>query len=430
MSWKMTMRSKTFTRNALRLLTGAAIGSAIMSVETAEAQGVILTVRAAKHAYKNVPVTIKLSEEARKRLDISKLPILARNTDFRGQIIRDGKEVYLTFILPELAQGASKTFALHTLQNGELGNVAFVEKKENDVVIDVFENKKRNLFTRYSTQGSPFKPFLYPILTPEGEHFTRRYPQEKVAGESQDHIHHRGLWFTHGDVNGVDFWAETEKSGRTVHIGYEEVFEGPVCAGFTATTEWRAPDTTLVATDRRFVRVTPLPNGDKILDFDIHIKPNGKELKFGDTKEGSFGLRVNEALAPKPDKSTGIATPTGKMVNSRGDKDGAAWGKKAEWVDYFGPIGGKTYGVAIFDHPKNFRYPTTWHARDYGLFTVNPFGLHDFGMGDKGAGDFVVKPDETFTLRYRVLFHKGDTEAGGVASQFAVYAEPPEVEIR
>ena len=30
--------------------------------------------------------------------------------------------------------------------------------------------------------------------------------------------------------------------------------------------------------------------------------------------------------------------------------------------------------VAIFAHPSGLNHPPYWHARDYGLFAVNPFG--------------------------------------------------------
>jgi len=97
-------------------------------------------------------------------------------------------------------------------------------------------------------------------------------------------------------------------------------------------------------------------------------------VTFGDTKEGSFGLRVNESM--KVERKTG-----GKIVSSEGLEDEKAWGKPAAWVDYYGPIQGETLGIAILNHPSSFRYPTHWHVRPYGLFAANPWGLHDFTGG-------------------------------------------------
>ncbi|MEO0445862.1 MAG: DUF6807 family protein, partial [Verrucomicrobiota bacterium] len=54
------------------------------------------------------------------------------------------------------------------------------------------------------------KPFLYPVLGPGGVPMTRSYPMEEVAGESQDHPHHRSLWFGHQGIQGVDTWHEAK----------------------------------------------------------------------------------------------------------------------------------------------------------------------------------------------------------------------------
>jgi hypothetical protein len=114
----------------------------------------------------------------------------------------------------------------------------------------------------------------------------------------------------------------------------------------------------------------------------------------------------------------------GKIINSEGLTDDAAWGKPAKWVDYHGPVDGAVEGIAILNHPKSFRYPTTWHVRTYGLFAANPFGLRDF---TKGAGDGMhkVPAGETMTLRYRVLLHGGDEKAGKVAQAFEEYSKLP-----
>jgi hypothetical protein len=62
----------------------------------------------------------------------------------------------------------------------------------------------------------------------------------------------------------------------------------------------------------------------------------------------------------------------------------------------------------IFSHPDNLRSPTTCHARDYGLFAANPFGVHDFEP-DKpaGTGDYCISKDGRLTLRYRFYFARG-----------------------
>jgi hypothetical protein len=103
--------------------------------------------------------------------------------------------------------------------------------------------------------------------------------------------------------------------------------------------------------------------------------------------------------------------------------DGKAWGQPAAWVDYQGPIDGKTVGIAIFNHPSSFRYPTYWHVRGYGLFAANPFGLHDFSGGEKGKGRATISRGASMTLRYRVLFHAGDEREGKVAERFSAYAK-------
>src|SRR5690606_24989744 len=124
-------------------------------------------------------------------------------------------------------------------------------------------------------------------------------------------------------------------------------------------------------------------------------------LVFGDTKEGSFGVRVPTAM--DVDRKQG-----GKITTSEGADDGAAWGKQASWVDYCGPVDGEVVGIAILNHPESFRYPTHWHVRTYGLFAANPFGIHDFTGAAAGAGNLELAAGESITLRYRVIFHKGD----------------------
>jgi hypothetical protein len=119
----------------------------------------------------------------------------------------------------------------------------------------------------------------------------------------------------------------------------------------------------------------------------------------------------------------------GKLINAQGQTAGGAWGKKSEWVDCSGEVDGTRLGFAIFDHPKNLRHPTTWHARTYGLLTANPFGLsYFFGKKSGKNGDYTLEANESVTFRYRIYFHPGDEKQAKVADRFADYAAPPKAE--
>jgi methane monooxygenase PmoA-like len=159
----------------------------------------------------------------------------------------------------------------------------------------------------------------------------------------------------------------------------------------------------------------------RVLDFDITIKATAGPVTFGDTKEGMFGLRVASSMDVNRKKG-------GKITNAEGITDDAAWGKASPWVDYTGPVGGETVGIAILNHPDSFRYPTTWHVRTYGLFAANPFGWHDFGRSEKG--DYTIPDGERISFRYRVIFHKGDTASADIDASFKTYAKPPSVVVR
>lgn len=326
-----------------------------------------------------------------------------------------GGKVRLTFVVGRLRKGERKVVHLIPAK----GSGVDVRPTGKNVEVRI----GGALFTRYDVSTGPTKPYFYPIQA-FGRSMARHWPLEDVAGEEKDHPHHRGLWFTHGLVNGVDFWAESGTAhpiGKTVHAGFADISSGPVTGAFSARTDWTAPDGTVLLRDERRVVVTPLPSGGILLDFSIALRPASDKVVFGDTKEGTFAIRVPESM--KADKG-------GTLVNAEGLEGAKLWGKPSAWNDYNGPVDGETVGIAILDHPSNPRHPTTWHSRTYGLFAVNPFGWHDFDAARRNephAGDLVLEKGATTTFRYRVYFHKGNTAAADVAGAYAAWATPPTV---
>jgi hypothetical protein len=314
----------------------------------------------------------------------------------------------------------SLTMVVFALLTSDAVSSAEIQIKKGDgkavVTID------GELFTEYVFEGHS-KPILYPVLGPHGIPMTRNYPMKKdVDNEARDHPHHKSLWFTHDDVNGVQFWMEYPREGgpkpgqiiqKTMTINGNKIVTG---------NEWTAPDGKIVCTDERTVAFGANDLG-RYIDIQVTMKASNGEVVIGDTKEGTMGIRTNPLLRLRSDAKRGNHTAVGKSINSEGVEGAAMWGKRAKWVNYWGPINDKTVGVAIFDHPTNPRHPTWWHARDYGLVAANPFGIHDFESKPKGTGDMTIKAGEQITFRYRFLFHHGDNKAADIEAQWSMFAK-------
>lgn len=283
------------------------------------------------------------------------------------------------------------------------------------------------LFTEYVFHGAP-KPYLFPVVAADGTELTRGFPMRPAAaGENADHPHHRSLWFGHGKVNGFDFWKETgTKAGKIVNESVEHA-NGAGTGTIRSRNRWVGPDGVLLLTDETRLRIEPLANGGRYLDYDITLEaPAEKPVVFGDTKEGAMAIRLAPWFTlPHADAKTPRAG--GAIVNAGGARDDEAWGKRAAWVDFHGSKDAQVYGVAVFDHPQNPRYPTWWHVRDYGLFAANPFGRHDF-EGTREAplpantGDLTIPAGGRATFRWRFYFHFGDEKAAAVAQHARDYA--------
>jgi hypothetical protein len=277
------------------------------------------------------------------------------------------------------------------------------------------------LFTEYLTKAGQ-SPSMWPIVGPSGKRMTRSFPVgPRQAGESEDHPHHQSLWFTHDQVNGANFWAANvndSNGDQGPHIVHRELARLESLgsrAEIVTRNDWMNGDKR-ICEDERTIVFGARENGDRWIDFTISIKATDGDVTFGDTKEGTFGIRV-------PDSMTLLAARGGTIVNSVGQTDSDAWGLPAEWVDYNGPVDGETVGVAIFSHPKSFRPVPRWHVRDYGLFTANPFGQLEFPHPELAKqGATTIKRGESLRLRYRALFHRGNTEAADVAVAFQEFA--------
>jgi hypothetical protein len=275
-------------------------------------------------------------------------------------------------------------------------------------------------FTSFFFGPNALKPYLHPLRTAGGMIVTRSFPMEQVEGETKDHPHHQGVWFTHGDVNGIDFWANarlTPRHGKVVLIDGKPVrAQGGSKTGIIeAAFQWVNPDGKALLREERKMTFYDDPV-NRIVDFDINLTALDQPVMFGDTKEGTFAIRMNDKLTEKSRGATLTSSSGAKSMKE-------IWGKAFPWVDYAGTLSGEEVGIAIFDHPSNPKHPTHWHARDYGLFAANIFGEHDFYNDKTRDGSVTLEPGKSMRFRYRVVVHPGLTDAKKIDELYTKYKQ-------
>ncbi|MBQ5366553.1 MAG: PmoA family protein [Thermoguttaceae bacterium] len=338
-------------------------------------------------------------------------------------------------------------------------------QKISDDNIRVFVDGKFFAEYRSDYKGTPI---IWPICGPNQTLVTRAWPmiedidvdaeqdplmktiyENAVISERggvKDHPHHRSLWFNHGDVLRGDFW------GGTPSVIKQSKLLSATCDGHTATvsTENFWYNDKLGRDVCRDVRTAVFGScfiGDKpvrYLDFSIEIFALEDGVIFGDTKEGSFGIRVPSPTA----MTTKKLNPNwgGDILNDAGERGGETWSKRSKWVNYTGPaerfLTGEelakefmkannasdfpltSMGIAVFSGPNSLGAPAWRHVRDYGLFASNPFGQHDFEPHNpKADGSQKINKGESLFFAFRVLFHNGDLTAEELNQAYQAYAK-------
>ncbi|MSQ43061.1 MAG: hypothetical protein EXR45_02445 [Chloroflexi bacterium] len=308
----------------------------------------------------------------------------------------------------------------------KLPGMVLTELPDGELAIDI----EGDHFTSYRFSADGQRPYFHPVVGPTGLSVTRAFPMtEGIEGETSDHPHHRGMWTAHGDLNGHDNWLEGYGKATIRHAGFSRLISGPVYGSFDAGSEWIDRWGSIAMTDTRRVTVFNVGRDERLVEISIRFSASHGQVTMGDTKEaGIVAIRVatsmNGPTKANQDGAGRIETSDGAIGEDE------AWGRRASWCDYSGPVAEQVVGVAIMDHPTNPRFPTHWHVRNYGLMTANPFGLHDFyGDTDAHRGDFIIPPYESRVFRYRILVHRGDAAAGSVRDRYHDFANPPTVEL-
>ncbi len=291
--------------------------------------------------------------------------------------------------------------------------------QESDNQIHIFADGEH--FTSYISDPGLLKPVLYPVYSSSKIRVQRQYPLQKVEGESQDHAHHVGVFFTYGsddEVNGNSFWNLHPPPPRIRHmrVTNQEAGLGRATLGILA--DWVGGNDEVVLEEDRTMVFTGSET-ERAIDFTFNMKAQDEDVTFEDTKEGMFAIRVADWLSEE--------RGTGMYLNSAGDTTSEnIWGRRAKWVRLEAVHDTVTVGIAILNHPSSVNYPTFWHARGYGLFAANPLGQSVFqesrGVENPEPLNYTIAAGDSALFKFKMIIYEGHRTGDQIEAAFRDYS--------
>src|SRR5260370_23587009 len=171
-------------------------------------------------------------------------------------------------------------------------------------------------FTSYIWPTTLKKPVLYPLRTAKGTIVTRGFPLEQRPGERADHPHHAGLWFNYENVNGIDFWNNSDaikpedapKMGAIVHQSIVSAKSGSQQGELDVKSDWLTFDKKVLLKGHTHFVFRGGP-GFRRVDRITTLRALDEKVDFKDEKDGLLGLRVVRALEIPSANPEGTTSP-------------------------------------------------------------------------------------------------------------------------
>ncbi len=251
--------------------------------------------------------------------------------------------------------------------------------------------------------------FLHPVYSPAGKLVTDDYPT--------DHFHHHGIWVVWTDTlfegRNPDFWNMGQANGGTVEfVALDKSWSGPVAGGFEARHRFvdRMVQPAVTVLDERWQVTLYAAEDVNARVFDLaftHTAATSDPLTLVTYRYGGLGVR---GAAEWLDKANCV------VLNSEGLTDRVkSEYQRAKWYFMGGKVGGALAGIAILDHPDNFRAPQpVWMNADQPFFCYAPEQL----------GDFQITKDKPYAAHYRFVVVDGPPDAKFLEACWQGYAHP------
>ncbi len=317
---------------------------------------------------------------------------------------------------------------LHNLLHSQevLDKGIFIKVDDAQRSVSIFFDGK--YFTSYIYPESLEKPVLYPLTTAYGTVVTRGFPLQPRSGERIDHPHQVGWWLNYGDVNGLDFWNNSyaipdslrTKFGSIRHSRVVSTENGHDKGTLTVRCQWIDHENRVLLEEETSFEFSGDTLRRRIIRSTTLTAING-DVKFGDNKEGLCALRVDRAFETPSDKPEQFTDASGKPTavpvlnnegvngvyrNSEEDVKEAVWGKRAKWVSLSAHKAGEDISICLFDFRGNPGYPSYWHARGYGLFSVNNLARMAYNNTEP-ENITLLKQGNSITFKHMLLIKTG-----------------------
>jgi hypothetical protein len=257
--------------------------------------------------------------------------------------------------------------------------------------------------------------YIHPVLTPEGRLVTDDYPP--------DHLHHHGIWFawtlTEFQGRKPDFWNMGDGTGTVEFESILDVWSGPYIGGLKARHRYvdlSARTPTSVLTDVWEITAYALGRtGRPYRAFDVTSSQDilgSSPLVLPEYRYGGIGLRGHR---------TWLGASGTSFLTSEGRTRVDGHATRARWCAMSGRADGRPVGIAVLDHPQNFRHPQPMR-----IHPTEPF----FNYAPMQAGRMEISPGTTYVSRYRFIVFDGQPDAAWLDTLWKAFAEPPQATVK
>ncbi len=239
-----------------------------------------------------------------------------------------------------------------------------------------------------------FRPYLHPIVAPDGKGVLTEF-------SPSHHKHQTGLYWGFTRVNGRDYFHHPGDN-------YWEKVSANILVASGETVKWETVYHLLdsagspILKETQFWTMTEIDN-----EYLLDLEWTGEalvDITIGKYDYGGLFLRMPW--------EKGI---NGEVVNAARQKNKAAEGQRAMWVDVGMQVEGRDdlAHIAIFDHTQNSGYPQPWRVDG------------ELGVGPVRArlGDWEIKKGASEIIKHQIRVYTGQLDNVDLTEKWTAYVD-------